>query len=229
MKHKKNVYYLDYSFDNFLKYNEEYFWNKGIDVDIYLLINPIFLKKNGGERLGIIKGGDAGNTDNISLTVPYRYFHDLVHYLSLTKEDTTTNEEEKKKSIFMEAFDKIQIIVNRWEDKWNEYNKKKGKVEEPPKELSKEEKTIFFSEDFSKYADKNVPNPLITLLTEKKNEEPDNSDSEAEARRGMDYDYEKKLKIESDEPIQEFEKENTPEILEESVLENTREYKLLNR
>ena len=132
MKHKKYTYLIDYNIDNFLKYNEEYFWKKGINADIYLLLNyvdPSFVSRvysnnyaHKGVKSSFMKKNGGGNStlggNNISLSVPYKYFYDLINYLKMTKgngdqEDTS----ETKNNIFMEAIHKIQIWVNYLEDR----------------------------------------------------------------------------------------------------------------
>ena len=208
MKYKKYEYFIEYTMENLLKYNEEYFWKKGFDADVYLILSPSIIKKGGGESL--LTGGD-----NVALSIPYRYFDDLIHYLSMKKEDESESKESEssKHSIFMDAIRKIQIWVNYWEDKWNKREKQKE-----PVELTEKEKSIFF-DDIDRKEGEQIVSKTINNISEsifENNPYPDKTT--------------KQIKIESESPIPEFEKEKEEsEILEENVLENTREYKLLYR
>lgn len=258
---KKYVYYINYTLDNFQKYNEEYFLKKGIETSIYLLINPNLLKPNllkkinGGNRSVAIdstsstnfKNQSGGANENMTLSVPYKYFDNLINFLLLTKDSKETgNSDTKKKNIFMEAIDKIKIMVDSFEERWNRKGKEdsilSNKEYKKEKELTKEEKKILFSEDYSNIdkkkledGEKNMSDSISSLskiaiemepyeiLTEDEKTRLKNIESQEELGK-------KQLKIESNKPIEEFERTKTKkEFLEETIFENTREYKLLNR
>lgn len=204
MKYKKYEYFIEYTIENLLKYNEEYFWKKGFDADVYLILNPAIIKKVGG---GKVVGGVLNGGDNIALSIPYRYFDQLIQFLKNNKEDEST---ESKQSIFSDAIRKIQIWVNYLEDNWNKKEQKKE-----PIQLSSDDKSIIFDNIDNKEGEKIITNTVNEMFIN----EPYPSEKP-----------EKQIKIESNNKIPELEKENEEsEILEERVFENTREYKILNR
>jgi len=245
MKLDKYVYLIKYSFENFQKYNEEYFNKKGINAKIFLLLNNDLL----------VKGGSKNNiTDNVSLTIPYRYFDELINYISKIKESQPDNkiedsnekqpdyEDKNKKNIFMEGIEKIQIMTNYIGEKLK-VNEKEIKKEQPPTQKN----DLFEKINFDDLTTINPISIKPNVELEKKNVGEIREELTKEQKKILfeeDNGEDKKfLKIESNKPIielealkkkdkeeeEEEEEEQNNKILEENILENTREYKLMNK
>ena len=227
MKSKKFVYSIDYTLDNLKKFNEEYFFNKGINAKVYLLLNPRI-------NTDFIRGGGTGTggatvKKNVSLSIPYQYFDQLIRYITSTKEggQTQTPEYEKSKqdkSIFMEAIDKVQIMVNYLEEKI------KGKPEVISRELTQEEKKTIFD---NKKVEEPPTQEKKTIFDDFENNKAEskidklNSGDDFMSRKSLDNKrleepsiQENSIRIESEQRIPDLDKPD-------EILKDTREYKLL--
>lgn len=105
-KHKL-TFILDYTELNFKFYNNEYFLNKGINAKVFIVI-----KEDG------FKGGDNSliKKNNLSLTIPYRYFFDYSNYIQSyfynnnNVGNTMSTIHTKNQNLFMDIMNRITIL-----------------------------------------------------------------------------------------------------------------------
>ena len=122
------IYFIRYTHNDMLKYNNEYFKKKGKKGKVSLIIKKSKKKIGGGILENIFN-----KREEEKLTIPYKYFYDSMEYFKIVKNDDKNVVKENNDDAFVKTMSKVNIFsLNK--------NNKRDLSEEEKMEIFKEEK-----------------------------------------------------------------------------------------